>query len=390
MLPLGGVAREIEDPSGSMEHFYESLARVALERPGAVSRILIYSVSTNGSDRVSGALRAGLQERFGDAGKGFVPMAPGWSSQEHRDLDWKHRHYVTRVVNRGKDPSGRYGLAGVLAVSRGPLAESSFGTEDSGPSNREVSRFDLFYQAWPEGPEVELRVDDRSPELISTAAPEPVDRLHRIEAPRGPHELTVGAEGQGARFYGVAMENDGPGVVVDALMLIGNSVEMLPHWSYEHLQKQVELRAPDLVVLWLGGNDVRARRFTHEWFVRHYGEFIENLRAGRPEASCLVLSTLDKGLMRNGRVVSRRRVQRVRDAQLATASEQGCAFFDLYEATGGFGTVERWYNARPRLMVDDLNHLTFTGARVVGSVMEKALLAGYDAYFDRLRSRAGG
>lgn len=373
----------IDDPTGAaMEHFHREMLDVARSRPGSVVRILLFSVSLNGSDRVTSVLRHALQERFGDAGKGFVPIAPGWGAQEHQDVTWSYRLWRTARINTGLAPDGRYGLGGVLATGSGIRTESIFGTVDEGPSNRAVSLFRLFYQAWPDGGAVLLQVDDEEPARVLTASSEIEDRVHEVRAPRGPHRLTVRVgDGEGSlRLYGVVMENEGPGVVVDAYMYLGANVGMMPNFDASHLETQARLRRPDLLVFWMGANDVYARAFTREWLVENYGGFIANVRAGRPEASCLVMSVLDKGEDRNGRVVSRSRVPQVVDAQEAAAFAQGCAFLNLYEATGGEGSVARWHHSNPCLVGSDLLHLTAAGAERVGNILHGSLLRSYDDF----------
>ncbi len=379
---LEGLPRQIDDPTGeAMTHVYGRLLAAARREPGALVRIAVYTVSTNGSDRVTGTLRRELQARFGDGGKGWVPIAPGWGAQQHRDVEWTHRGWRTFIVNWGEAPLGRYGLGGVLVTGAGRSSRATFGTVDEGPCGRSVSRFRLFYQGWPQGGEVWLSVDEGEPQRLGTRSAEVEDRVHEVRVPAGAHRLALrGGEGE-LRLYGVVMETEGPGVVMDALMMLGVSAGQLESFDAEHLATQVRLRRTDLLVFWLGGNDVMHRDFSRQWLLEHYGGAIGHARRGRPEASCLVISTLDKAYEDDrGRTRSRRRVPAVVAAQEEVARAQGCAFFNLYEATGGEGTMERWARSAPRMAAPDLLHLTEAGAEHVGGLMTQALLAGYDGF----------
>jgi len=73
-------------------------------------------------------------------------------------------------------------------------------------------------------------------------------------------------------------------------------------------------------------------------------------------------------------------------AQAATARAAGCGYYDLYQATGGEGTIERWYRSSPRRAAPDLIHLTEAGARTVGMLLYRALLQGFDQH---VAGRAG-
>lgn len=368
---------QIVDPQGTMEHFYRQLDAVAAKRTKAVARIAVYGTSINGADRVTSRIRHRLQKRFGDAGRGWVGIAPGWSSHHYQDVEWTTHTFRTNVVNRGKLDHGRYGLGGVIAFNRGIGSKASFGTVSKGPSNRSASRFRLFYQAYPEGGDVLLQVEGGAEKRVSTRATKIEDRVAELRVPPGPHTFWVRV-GEGAlRLYGAVMENDGPGVVVDGLSMIGASVLMMDNFDGAHLSKQVALRSPDLLVFWLGGNDVPAKRFRREYFVERYGRMIARARRGRPEASCLVLSVLDKGHYHNGRVRSRHFTLPVIEAQQAVARQQGCAYYNLFEAQGGEGSAGRWHRQSPRLVVADYMHLTGAGARHVGDMITDAILRGY-------------
>jgi hypothetical protein len=375
-----GLTREIEDPDGSMRAFYRQLAEVMRDRP-VLARMGVYSTSMNGSDRMTEQLRRLLQERFGGGGKGWVPVAPGWRYQHHEDVDWSAHGWRTYVVNRGNGPLDRYGFGGVIAESRAG-ARASIGTVDEGPGSA-VGRFRVFYQAWPRGGSFAIRVDDGEPRTISTHADRVEDRVEEIDVPDGAHTLTLRAAGErprGLRMYGVVMEREGPGVVVDGLALIGAFKRVLGNFDDQHLTTQIRQRDPNLLAFWMGANDaaVDSMGFSHDRYVERYREILRRFSDARPDTSCLVMSIIDKGVRVNGVIRTRPRVEPLVDAQREAARAEHCAFFNTYEAVGGAGTMRRWYHASPRLVTADLGHLTNAGSRVIGTLLYRALLKGFD------------
>ncbi|MBX3270651.1 MAG: hypothetical protein KF729_10335 [Sandaracinaceae bacterium] len=377
-----GLTREIEDPHDAMRWFYRRLGRVARgER--VLARMSVYGTSINGGDLTTAQLRRLLSERFGDGGKGWVPIAPGWRYQRHQDVEWSSEGWRTYVVNRGDGPLGRYGYGGVVATADHPRAVSRIATRGGdGPGTR-ASVVRLFYQAWPEGSTLGVAVDDGPPLERSTRAAAVEDRVETIRVADGAHRFTIGPAGEAPhrlRLYGVTMERDGPGVVVDGLALIGAFTRVLRLFDEEHLRAQVRQRDPHLLVFWMGANDAVSSSVAYvpERYEAHYRGILRRFREAAPEASCLVMSVLDKGERVAGRIVTRARVPRLVEAQRAIAHAEGCAFFDSFMALGGEGTMARWYTSRPRLVTDDLGHLTASGARVVGSLVHRALLKGYD------------
>ena len=78
--PLG-AAVAIEDPSGDNV----GRLRAALERARrgeGVARLVFWGASHTASDQYTGALRARLQRRYGDAGLGLVMPAQPFAMQE--------------------------------------------------------------------------------------------------------------------------------------------------------------------------------------------------------------------------------------------------------------------------------------------------------------------
>ncbi|MEZ4338479.1 MAG: GDSL-type esterase/lipase family protein [Sandaracinaceae bacterium] len=380
-----GLTREIEDPHESMRMFYRRLARVA-NGEHVLARMSVYGTSTNGADRMTSQLRRLLQRRFGDGGKGWVPVAPGWRYQRHQDVEWAADGWDTFVVNRGDGPLDRYGYGGVVALHGDEDAESRFGTTGDAPGSR-VGVYRLFYQAFPEGRSVELQVDEGAPRSLDTHADVVEDRVETIEVADGSHVLSIRApatesppaEGD-LRLYGVTMERDGPGVVVDGLALIGAFTRVLRLFDHDHLETQIQQRDPDLVVFWMGANDAVSDSVAYvpSRYEQHYRGILRRYRAANPEMSCLVMSVLDKGQRVNGHIVTRPRVPRLVQAQREIAEAEGCAFFDTFMAMGGEGTMARWYANRPRLVTDDLGHLTASGSRIMGTLLYRAILKGYD------------
>jgi len=377
------AGHDVVDPEASLRHFYTRLRAAERGEQDAIARVMVYSESTNAADRVTSALRRLLQHRFGDAGKGWVPISPGWPYQRHRDVEWSQEgRWRTWVVNRHDGPLGRYGLGGVVATNRHQSARAYFGTSSSGPIGRSVSRYRLFYQAYPEGGDVSLRVDGAGPVTVSTRSDNVEDRVHDLRIADGAHRLELAPAGGDLRLYGVVMERERPGVVVDGLMLVGAFTRVLLHFDPDHWRRQVELRQPDLMVFWLGGNDAISRTsgFSRQRYTRQYAEAVRRARRGRPRASCVIMSVLDAAEEVDGAIRTRRRIPRVVRAQRDVARETRCAFFDLFGATGGEGTMRRWRRSSPRLAQGDYKHLTRAGAQEVGQTVYRALMRGYDRH----------
>jgi len=381
--------QRIEQPS-ALDHFLRALTAVDLRTPGAVARAGQWGDSVLGVDGITSHIRQTLQARFGDAGHGFHLLDRYNPSYHHQGIEFEPGQGWSRclVVQECDKQHHRYGYGG-LVVRSGGGATATFATTRHGVGS-EVSHFELWYSRQPEGGRIEVTVDDARPELVRTRSPELEDAWYELELPRGHHHFQVRAAGGGeTRAYGVVLENDGPGVVWDAMALIGGSTRGLRTIDPAHLASQIRHRNLDLVVFMFGGNDLERNyvdlKDSMEPYYAEFADVIAHFRAGKPQASCLIMSPSDHGKrLPDGSVTSRPFVRALVAAQREIARRNGCAFFDTFAATGGDGTADRWYRARPRLISPDLGHPSPYGHELIAQLLTNALLYEYGAYRTRM------
>jgi lysophospholipase L1-like esterase len=375
-----GLVREIEDPTGQgMAPFYRALARAAAGQPGAIVRVAHWGDSTIAADDVTVTLRRRLQARFGEGGHGFHLAGRGTQPYRHFDVQWDDfRSWKAQSVIHGDRKDGRYGLGGILQIgNRGSRAE--FRTVEKGPVGRTWGVVEVWYQVHPASGPLAVRIDEGEWVSLETRSGTTEDRWFRQEVEDGPpHRLEIEARGPEVRVYGVVMERSGPGVVWDSLGIVGARANRLLHFDPDHLAAQVARRAPDLLVLAFGGNEAADLRMNHDRYRQQLAEVIRRVRAGRPEAGCLLLAPLDQGEVGpRGGVRTLPELPRIVESQRVVAAEAGCAFFDTWKAMGGEGAMGRWYRSRPRLGWGDYRHATPAGYEVVGNLIYKALLKGF-------------
>ena len=139
------------DGSRALDPFYASLARTLRKEPGAVTRILHYGDSVIAGDLISGTMRRRLQERFGDAGHGFILIANPWEWYFQNDIAHSASDGWSANKLTGPWPDDHvFGLGGVSFHTR-EVATAFFSTKAEGDYGRKVSRFDLFYLEQPRG-----------------------------------------------------------------------------------------------------------------------------------------------------------------------------------------------------------------------------------------------
>lgn len=374
--------RTIEDPSGhALDPFFAALAKVEGKKPGSIARVSFYGDSIVATDFVTGTLRRRLQKRFGDAGHGFMLMANAWPGYFHNDVvrfaapGWT----VSRVVGPfAKD--GLYGLGGVSFRAEGPGVFSRFATSTSGTFGRSVSKFVVDYLAQPLGGTMEVKIDGALKETIDTRADAPKSVFKAYPVPDGPHELEVRVTSANVRAFGVWMERDEPGVVLDALGIQGCRVRFLDQSDDAHWAEQLQARDPSLTVFAYGMNESEdGELYPLDQYEATMKAVVQQAKSALPGGACLLVGPLDRAEKKaDGSLRSRPVVPKLAALQRKVSAEVGCAYWDTLSAMGGFGAMQTWYQRG--LGGQDLAHPSSAGAEVLGNWVYLALMDAYEKY----------
>lgn len=379
---LEGLVREIEDEDGrAMRPFYEALLRTAEGERGAITRIAHYGDSSIAGDGITSTLRRRFQQRFGDAGHGFVLIARGTMPYRHQDVrhsaseDWR----LTQLVRAGLRDH-HYGYGGVQ-YRAGPGSWARFETMEEGPIGTRVSRFELWFQRHERGGRVSFEIDDGERTELDTNGTPMQDDWHSIAVPDGPHRLELRAAGGGeVRLYGMVLERDGPGVVYDSLGMVGARARRMLGYDPAHFARQHEHRGTSLIVIAFGGNDADDRRGAAQ-FEDDFRRVARFVRQARPQTACLLMAPLDQAEAdERGNIRTMDTLPVIVEAMRRAAAAEGCAFFDTWSAMGGEGSMRQWFRSNPRLAFADYRHATPAGYRVIGNMLYKAILKGFSDF----------
>jgi lysophospholipase L1-like esterase len=289
---------------------------------------------------------------------------------------------VSRIVGpRASD--GLYGLGGV-SFTASPGLRSRIGTAKNGDFGRNVSRFDLAYVAQPGGGTLEARVDGALARTIETADAVKHAAFAEISVPDGPHELELAVRGGMVRLFGVVLERDSPGVVLDAIGIVGARIRTLDESDDANFAEALSWRKPNLLVFQFGANE-SGDGFAYPMpeYHRTMKAVIEKMAAAVPAAGCLVIGAMDRARKENDRLVTVPIIPHIVEEQRRVATETGCAYYGTFEAMGGKGSMARWvakgYGA------GDFTHPTSWGAEKLGKWIYSALMSSYDEFKKRSR-----
>ncbi len=374
-----GAARQsalpvIEDPAGAMAGFYAALSRA--ERGEAAARILHYGDSHVAADLLTGALRRDLQRCFGDAGAGFVLAGKPYSYYARPGVmmqasgGWR----VDGLSESSLIADGRFGLAGI-SFTAADVGESFTVTAPS-------SRFEIYLLKQPGGGAVTIFLDGVACERgFSLAAPRSEAAYVRISAAtEALHSIEVKITKPGAaRALGVNVERDTAGVIYDALGINGARMMRMLQWDWRILSSNLRRSRPDLIILAYGSNEAGDADLNTDEYGENFCALLAQLREAAPDTSLLVIAPPDRAVKIGNRWQTISRLPALVDAQRRAAMKAGAAFFDLFHAMGGAGSIARWATMREPLAQHDRVHLTATGYRLVAGWLYETLMRGWRA-----------
>jgi lysophospholipase L1-like esterase len=371
-------AEFLEDANGGLEHFYQALQR-ADEHPGATVRILHYGDSPTTADLITGDARDILQSRFGNGGPGFLLIAKPWAWYGHNNTELSGDGWKIDTAVSSPKPAP-YGLGGAVFVGK-PGAVSKIRL-----LHADATEAELEYLQQPDGGTVTVLADGASAGQVSTSGKEGVVAATTVKIPAGTKSVELSVASGSVKLFGVALDGGkgagNGGLTYDSLGLNGAStVAMSRSFDAGTWAQALQHRAPDLVIINYGTNESSFPGYVQKQYEPELRRAIARVRAAVPSASILVMSPMDRGERGDGNsIVTMPAIPAIVKIQQRVAADTGCGFFNTFEAMGGEGTMEKWYDDPPRMVAADLIHPTPQGARIVAQHLTEQLLIGYERW----------
>jgi lysophospholipase L1-like esterase len=378
------AAQLIDDPVHALDHFYAMLAHTDAKQSGAITRITHYGDSPITNDGITGTTRRLLQERFGDAGHGFILVDRPWAWYGHQAINfsssggWNDDSLMNPMT---KD--GCFGLGGVT-FHAGAGRSARFATVSDGDTGKNFSRLDVYYLQQPGGGQFSVSVNGGDIQTALTNNDEVKSGFFQVKAATGgANSFELRTLSGNVRVFGAVLENDGPGVVYDSLGVNGAYAGLLVRvMNQQHWAEQLQHRNPELVILNYGTNE--SEYASDDQLARYEKELrdvVARVRAALPDVSILIVSPMDRGTHApGGRVITLESIPKIVEMQHRVAAETNCGFLNMFAAMGGEGTMARWHNGKKHLVGGDLTHPTADGAEAVGVILYGAILDGYAQY----------
>lgn len=367
----------IEDYSDStmrgMRSFYEALREVE-ERP---VRIAYFGDSFIEADILTADLREMLQTRFGGCGVGFVPVTSttnGFRPTVRHSFSGWSSHSVTDTVyfdHSKQGVSGHYFIphTGATVELRG--------------QRKYASRLDtcrqatLFFLNRGEA-RISVQVNKEAPESYAFESSARLQQL-KVDGRIGRVKWTV-EHADSTLFYGMTMDGQ-TGIQLDNFSLRGTSGLHLRSVPRQMMEAFNRLRPYDLIILQYGLNAATPKGRNYDKYMAGMRTSLQHVKAAFPQASILVVSVGDRDYRtETGDLRTMSGIKNMVRYQQNLAAEERVAFWNLWEAMGGEGSMATLVHATPALANHDYTHINFKGGRHLAALLYDALLYGSEQY----------
>jgi hypothetical protein len=374
------------DSTSALAYFFESLNQ--LKKKKHKTRIAYFGDSMIEGDLITQDFRECMQDAFGGNGVGYMPVTSlvnGFrTSIIHSFEGWTTYNLLENIP-----ANHALGIAGYSFVPA-PInvADSNNLTSGSWVKYTTVGRKHLnkFYET-----KVLYGKSEADNSVIINGT------RYALSGTNAVNQLVVNGLSQSisARFqckssldiFGFSMESDS-GVFVDNFSFRGNSGLPIQKVKQAIYSGTDDCLGYDLIILEYGLNAVSPTVTDFSWYERGMNIVIKHMQESFPGASILLISVGDKSYRKNGIYETDPSVPILVETQKRLAKDNKLAFWSLYDAMGGNGSMVKWVEGDTVLANKDYTHFNFKGAHKVGKLLFSKVLTEYKDYNKKMQQTA--
>lgn len=365
---------------------FEGLARAESGRGSSPVHILQIGDSHTAGDRITGRLRAAMQARFGDGGRGVLPPGIPFEGYAPLQVEVTASGWTTTLAplagNAGYVRAG-VGLTGVQAITVQPGSTLTIRRDAASPA---LFRIELC----GDGPgRLQVAAGDETWTVAFGAG-----RCLSLLPERAHGQVELRALDSALSLHAVRLTNAPAGIELSNLGVVGATLRDLAARDQRVVARELDAWRPALIILAFGTNegfddglDARA----YEALLR--GQ-VTRLRRLAPGASLMILGAPDalrngvtNGCSADGKRSPPPSLAVVRDVQRRVAADMGVAFWDWHGRMGGDCSTDRLATRGEAFVWRDRVHFTSAGSDWIGGMLNADLMTAYEAWSAR---RGGG
>lgn len=368
------------DTTSTLSRFFQALN--ATKKIKHKTRIAYFGDSMIEGDLITQDLRSCMQDTFGGYGVGFVPITSivaGFRGSVIHSFDgWTTYNLLQKLPENHLLGISGYGFVPITSNSD----DTSTTTAESWVKYITVNKkhINKFYETkllYGKSEGENYVVINGSRYLLKGA-----HAVNQIDISNGNAYQCIKATFQCKTpldIFGFSMESDS-GVFVDNFSFRGNSGMPIVKVAQSVYSGTNTCLNYDLVVLEYGLNAVNPKVTDFSWYERGMNNVIKHIQASFPNTSILLISVGDKSYRNAGVYETDPSVPILVETQKRMAKNNKIAFWSLYDAMGGNGSMVKWVEGDTILANKDYAHFNFNGAHKVGKLLFNKLMREYKEY----------
>lgn len=382
----------------------------ALTQKDTQVRVAYYGDSSIEGDLISQTVRDSLQRRFGGRGVGFMPITSKTNGFRRSVKHFFSNNWYHCYIGRGNTRNKRRGISGEYFLTYSEIQVDTIKRDsirgDSIVINPPDQSYWVTYRPSRLNPGARVIPSARlfygTPDYNDTTEYKGAVGQVRVATDHHQQSIRIRYEGlineitltdtlsQFVRInfdtppnlpiYGVSLESP-KGLILDNFSSRGNLGPGLKYIAQSTLEAFQQKLDYDLIILQFGLNVTNPTLTDLSWYERDMMSVIDHYQLAFPHTSILIIGPPDKAAKQGGRMRTDPSVPRINAALQRVAIRSGVAFFSMYEAMGGEGSMVEWVEKkRPKLANFDYTHFNFKGAAIAGNYVTDFLMKGLEAY----------
>lgn len=376
-----------EHEAGCWDTLFRKCAHALGKNARKPVRIGYYGDSMIEGDLLTQDLRSLLQQKFGGRGLGWLPVTSVVSS-------------FRKTINHTFDTERWTTYSALNNAELKKIGIQGYGFQPATTERADSANAPWVRYAIPGGPVADslsvyvLYKGNDDTATLYTCINDTIFRHQTLVPDRAVHKITLFndkklssirisvASPDTMVLLGVYIESR-RGVILENFSLRGNSgltFSGMPYTIFKETNKQAPL---DLIVYHYGLNVMGEGDFSKSmnWYKSGLVSNLSYLRNMYPNVPILVASVTDKGKKDDaGEVSTDPNVPMVVACQQYAADSVGLAFWNLYDAMGGSGSMVKWVRQSPPLAGTDYTHINGRGGKKVAEMLFNAILHRYEQY----------
>lgn len=356
--------------------FFQKLLGLKKENKGVLSIVHIGDSHIQ-ADYFTEIIRTGLQQFFGNAGRGLV--FPFQLAQSNAPPDINSSSNTPWEYNRLAHPEIPIasGISGYCIRTNFSGAAIDIGLKpDLKYTPQTFDRLKLF-----------LKIDSTVSWILQAANNNPPFLIRKEESDTAVFKEVVLDQSTDSftlsslpsdslkEFYGVSLERSDPGIIYHTIGVNGatyNSYNSAPlFW------KQLPALKADLYIISLGTNEAQKTGLDRATFLQQMDIFFANLKLISPDAAVLITTPADDFYKRHRPNAF---LKQINSGITSYSTVHNLPLWDMYRITGGHGSSYKWL--KRGLMNKDRVHFTNEGYRIQGALFFNALSKEYNLFLN--------